>query len=49
MLKIKDPVSTNFECIKTKNSGMWVRCRKCKKEMQGFLNRLKNSSRVNRG
>ena len=46
MPRTKDPVWAEFECDRTKNSGLWAICRKCKKEMQGILHRLKRHSSV---
>ncbi|XP_047986596.1 uncharacterized protein LOC125226609 [Leguminivora glycinivorella] len=46
MPREKDPVWSFFSCTKTKNTGLWARCKKCDKEMQGILNRMKSHVKV---
>lgn len=46
MPRKRDPVWSDFDCIKTKNTGFWARCKKCGKEMQGILDRLKKHTKI---
>ncbi|XP_047538459.1 uncharacterized protein LOC125072033 [Vanessa atalanta] len=46
MPREKDPVWSYFSCTKTKNTGLWARCKKCNKEMQGIINRMKSHVKV---
>ena len=42
MPRVKDPVWNFFNCtVKEGNKGLWATCKKCKKELQGIVPRMK--------
>lgn len=46
MPKNKDIVWAKFDCITSKNSGNWARCKLCQREMQGIPTRMKKHLQI---